>query len=62
MDRHTGVLREGSALAVVQITFLGHFFWVSFGQSFGFADLEPLFDIFQDPPMCVHAAPSQDGF
>lgn len=36
-DRHTGRLRESSTLVVVWITFMGHCFQISFGQSFRFA-------------------------
>ena len=37
VDRYTGELRERSlshSLVAIKITYIGHFFWVSFGQSF----------------------------
>ena len=41
VDRHKGELRERESLSrllvAVYITFMGHFFWVSFGQSFHLA-------------------------
>ena len=37
VDRQTGRLRESHALVIAWITYMGHFFQVSFGQSFCFA-------------------------
>ena len=43
-------------------SFMWHFFWVSLASHFGLPGSQSIFGISQDPPMCVHASFSQDGF
>lgn len=64
MDRSRGRLR-GSILESCPSGSLNYFyggFLVSFGQSFDLPGSQSIFDISQDPLMCVHTSLSQDIF
>ena len=63
MDEHTSGLRESLSctLLAVLITFMGHFFPVSSGQSFDLPGSESVFGISQDPPMCAGSFLSKNG-
>ena len=49
-------------LMAVSITFMGYFFWFSFGKSFDLLVSQPIFGVSQYPPTCVHTSLSLDGF
>ena len=63
IDTRSDSRREplSGVLLTVWTTFMGHFFWVSFGQSFWFADSGSILGIPQDPLKCAHTSLSQDG-
>ena len=49
-------IRDSSFTHLVWITFMGHFFWFSFGWSFDLRGSQTVVDTSQDLPMCVHAS------
>ena len=44
------------ALKAIWITFMGYFFWISFGQSLWIVWITIILAISQDPSICVHAS------
>ena len=67
VDRQMGELRDSVWIAelqpfVVWITFMGHFFWVSFGQSFWFAWFTIHIWYISGSLMCAYTSLSQIGF
>ena len=50
------------ALLAVWITYMGHFFQVSFGQLLALPDSETVFGVPHDPPICECTYLSWDGF
>ena len=61
LDTQAGSERESHPV-VLWMSFMVHFFWASFDQSFDLPGSESVLGISQYPPLCVHASLRQDGF
>ena len=67
VDRHMGRCRESLSCAVMQLCSLNYFYGVLLSRfplanHFDLPGLQSIFGISQDPPICVHASFSREGF